>query len=520
MLNLRLIDVLSREVRIVEDNTSYVALSYVWGGSHRNDIDEFWKEVAPGSKNVILPDRLPQTIEDAMVFTGTINQRYLWVDAYCINQMVEEERRSQIANMHLVFECAFLTVAAMDGQSADAGLCGVSRSFRDYQQPQVKTSYGEFMATYVQDIWACQGSYPWETRAWTFQELLLSRRVLFFNEFSMSLRCSSEFFSSILRIERGPDRPRLEQCNNYFWENGFDMKLYDKDWSFLQYDTFVANYTRRTLSNQNDALFACEGAFNQITANTGVGFVQGMPRADFHLALLWKSHHECMLIRREHFPSWSWTGWIGRIEHHYCLDDLTQYMENGQTERRKHLAKKARYWTPQEQSVMENEEAFITVDGHSTLRISSQAATVNVSRVRSKGHKMKGLAKESEQSPLAVGDHWAIVDDEGQRVPNEIGEVARFESIDYSFQVCPHISKLLEHRGGKCDLLFIKYFPFLGDSRRRGPRKWVFDYVGCLILDRKEHHDSRGEAKRIGFVFLKLEDWIAFDQRTEVVCVI
>lgn len=303
MLRLRLIDVLRRQIKIVDDVKPYVALSYVWGDKAKQDTIDFWQAISPNARCIDLPETLPQTIEDAITFTGTIKLQYLWVDAYCINQTDANELQAQIANMHLVFECALLTIAAVDGRDTDAGLCGISRNFKQFRQPRVTIEYGEFMATYVQAVWLRQGLSPWETRGWTLQEMVLSRRVLFFNENYVSMRCHNEFFHDLLEIDSQPGRPYFEQCDNYFWENGFAIRPYDVNWSFLHYDILVANYTRRIMSHQSDALSACLGALNQIKRNTGVGFIQGLPLADLHLALLWKPHHHVSLVRRRPFPS-------------------------------------------------------------------------------------------------------------------------------------------------------------------------------------------------------------------------
>lgn len=43
--------------------------------------------------------------------------------------------------MDLVFECAFLTIAAMDGEDAEAGPCSISEGFKQLWQPRTKIAY-------------------------------------------------------------------------------------------------------------------------------------------------------------------------------------------------------------------------------------------------------------------------------------------------------------------------------------------------------------------------------------------
>src|SRR6202034_273621 len=131
-LDMKLVDVKNR--MIVPDNKSapYVALSYVWGLNQANK-----SETSKGSgrkrpretsgSNTLytpLPKHVPKTIEDAMEFVEQLGLKYLWVDRYCVDQQDNEAKQAQIENMHLVFECAYLTMIALDARNAEEGLSG------------------------------------------------------------------------------------------------------------------------------------------------------------------------------------------------------------------------------------------------------------------------------------------------------------------------------------------------------------------------------------------------------------
>jgi hypothetical protein len=49
-----------------------------------------------------------------MEFVEQLGLKYLWVDCYCVGQSDYEAKQAQIENMHLVFECANLTIIALD----------------------------------------------------------------------------------------------------------------------------------------------------------------------------------------------------------------------------------------------------------------------------------------------------------------------------------------------------------------------------------------------------------------------
>ncbi|KAH7087302.1 heterokaryon incompatibility protein-domain-containing protein [Paraphoma chrysanthemicola] len=121
LLTTRMIDVHRREVVPCPVECDYVALSYVWGG------------VQP-AVNALRDRCLPNTIEDAITVTKALGRRYLWVDALCIDQSpnpspeVLKEKIQQLGMMATIYGCATVTMVALTGTNANAGLAGVSVS--------------------------------------------------------------------------------------------------------------------------------------------------------------------------------------------------------------------------------------------------------------------------------------------------------------------------------------------------------------------------------------------------------
>lgn len=75
----------------------------------------------------------------------------------------------------------------------------------------------------------------------------------------------------------------------------------------------LAMYSKRSLTNQNDALSAMAGTIRRFSSLLKCRFLEGLPTAIFDNYILFhrqKGH----LRRRSAFPSYSWTGWIGPIE--------------------------------------------------------------------------------------------------------------------------------------------------------------------------------------------------------------
>lgn len=75
------------------------------------------------------------------------------------------------------------------------------------------------------------------------------------------------------------------------------------------YQRAVANFTVRRLSREEDILNAFAGILRMICPEPSL---QGIPSPIFDIALLWQPRER--LRRRSGFPSWSWAGWIGKVQ--------------------------------------------------------------------------------------------------------------------------------------------------------------------------------------------------------------
>ena len=162
-LAIDLIDVATRTLVHRTSIERYVALSYVWGkGAElrlKTSKDSF-AHLGTGSDQK-LPARIPQTLEDAITFTKWLDERYLWVDLYCIDQTDERRMQAQISRMDRVFSSAFVTLVNLDGGNADWGMPGISRPLLQTAQPTVKTSEGTLMATFLYSTWDNNGTSAW-----------------------------------------------------------------------------------------------------------------------------------------------------------------------------------------------------------------------------------------------------------------------------------------------------------------------------------------------------------------------
>ncbi|KAF2229546.1 HET-domain-containing protein [Viridothelium virens] len=307
------IDVENMCLTPLPENERYIALSYTWGDAkvYKTTL----KNVAQHRKHRGLEafrHELPQTISDAIDLVKRLGERYLWVDALCIIQEPEFSKSWELNSkiMDAVYGNAFLTICAADGDSAAAGLVGLSgnrrveQAFEDYA-PGVRLMVAHLGETYIEDS-------AWNKRAWTFQERLLSRRCLIFTQGRMYFQCRSTTMSEDIFSEDAEAGWSLDLLNAPL------QRMRDVHERPLRvYQTSVPMYTDRILGRPDDIMAAFYGIGKTISTALGGHLLYCLPNTHFDWALLWepvdaprRRYSEGMQMQ---FPSWSWCGWDGSV---------------------------------------------------------------------------------------------------------------------------------------------------------------------------------------------------------------
>jgi hypothetical protein len=94
----------------------------------------------------------------------------------------------------------------------------------------------------------------------------------------------------------------------------------------------VENFSMRSLSYLSDYERAFAGATEIIGSTYPGDLLHGLPIFFFDIAILWQPE-SLALNRRPEEPSWSWTGWTGRIEclEHWCPYCPGVYRKSGES---------------------------------------------------------------------------------------------------------------------------------------------------------------------------------------------
>jgi len=305
-----------------------MALSYVWGNSTTLQTKMVnFEALQQGHALSPANESVARVIQDAMQLVKDIGERYLWADALCIVQDDPEGKMDAIRNMDIVYGHALLTIIAASGQSADEGLPGVGTEPRPLLSLQ-KTIKGFPLLWRGPELSDMARYSRYEDRAWTMQEKLLSRRCLYLSRHQAYFHCCSDYkcedYHNKDFWERSGDRGQSMP----FPENPLytmqDYPLVDKrgevyTWSYCVYVymSLVSIYTSRQLSFHSDGINAFQGILGVLGDTSGGPFVYALPEDVFDLALLWVPGRDTGVKRRSegNFPSWSWVGWSGAVNH-------------------------------------------------------------------------------------------------------------------------------------------------------------------------------------------------------------
>ncbi|RDW82970.1 hypothetical protein BP5796_04461 [Coleophoma crateriformis] len=176
------------------EELQWSALSYCWGGDQ--DV-KATKETVEELKRGIALFRLPQTLQDAVSVSRSLEIPYLWVDALCIMQDDHDEMAHELQQVPLIYRHAYVTISASSAESVHEGFLQNRGYFHSNLKPfylpyeSADGARGNLLMseddiyTVNRDDW----QEPVARRCWTLQEQMLSPRILQFEQRQLTFRC-------------------------------------------------------------------------------------------------------------------------------------------------------------------------------------------------------------------------------------------------------------------------------------------------------------------------------------------
>jgi Heterokaryon incompatibility protein (HET) len=348
----RLIDAHNRciiDASVLDSLPRYLALSYVWGsGAQKWNLTSKSVEDV-GRKGFLDTVSVATTIDDAIELVCMLGERFLWVDSksfflrqrpcqspyavlpagqtnraagLCILQDSEEDKLQQIPHMGAVYEHSLITIVAASAKDANGGLPGVRPGTRKilphFLQTEALILASALETEFENPVIFATEYWPTNSRKWTFQEGLLSRRCLFFSKEQVYWQCQRTMWSEELLLqptrESAFDKWTLSSLQRiYVNMNAVTSGSGEEFWK--TYRRLIRTYSDRSITYPTDALHAFQGVISVITRLTGVEFIWALPQPGFEFYLLWGLNSRLSGGRSATtvFPSWSWLAWKGSV---------------------------------------------------------------------------------------------------------------------------------------------------------------------------------------------------------------
>ncbi|KAE8454610.1 hypothetical protein EG329_000233 [Mollisiaceae sp. DMI_Dod_QoI] len=306
---------------------TYVALSYCWGRSPAlvttiDTLDDNLQGISLAN--------LPATLEHAVYVTRELGFQYLWIDALCIiqarsagDQPAIADWQDQASKMADIYGNAFLTIAATGAADKFQG-CFLSWSATKYT---CKIALNDDADSSIVSARPLVNSSIYQRnllddRAWTFQEGVLSQRLLLYGENEISFVCrtgrqAERLGKGDIPLPRNGIKVRGPQIFPTSTKNDEERDGVIVNWSrILEHD-----FCGRSITNESDILPALSGVAHRFQMSLGGRYYAGLWEVDIVRGLLWKCKNivpqgkGVYLKPRAIYcaPSWSWAVLHGSI---------------------------------------------------------------------------------------------------------------------------------------------------------------------------------------------------------------
>ena len=291
-LNIHLIDVQDHRIVPATLAENYVALSYVWGPNVKPSLTRDTK-LQLSSTGGLDDFLIPRTLMDAIYLVKCIGMQYLWVDSLCIVQDDDIDKQQQLTIMDSIFSGAKLLVVAATGSDANTGLPGIGSTPRRISQRVEKITGTQFISAQPSVQQAIEQS-KWNSRGWTFQEAILSRRVLVFTESLVYWCCQVNTCREDIS-SWSPDGGLILDEINSIWPHRFQGKRFGTCRTFV-YCQLAEAFSRRSLTEKRDVVWAFIGILRLQAPYFLKGFIWGLPYERLDETLLWSEFPGCVYI--------------------------------------------------------------------------------------------------------------------------------------------------------------------------------------------------------------------------------
>ncbi|KAK5997628.1 hypothetical protein PT974_02992 [Cladobotryum mycophilum] len=324
--------------RLVQDldlREKYACLSHRWGPSTL--LCRTTKETLEAHLLSVPWSKLPKSFQDAATVTYQLGIKYIWIDSLCIVQDDTADWLDQAAQMCDIYSNAYVTLAAAWSDDSATGLFRTSTAYTIKPPAHLGRGAPSYLIQRVPDhmTWEPEGvlkmtpELPLLSRAWVYQERLLSPRMAYFTRYEVAFECGSGSEESCECGHvaggswgggHGNAVGLLGQFTNSRKRDHSTILRTTKLSEIKRYwHQMIREYSALRITFESDRLPAIAGVARQYgnlhSAHLG-RYVAGMWESLFPSELLWYCPDNVELLQRYNCgPTWSWITVRGEAAH-------------------------------------------------------------------------------------------------------------------------------------------------------------------------------------------------------------
>jgi hypothetical protein len=226
-----------------------------------------------------------------MQLTIAIQKKYLWVDRLCIVQD-HPRKEEEFMRMDQIYAGAYMTIIAAAEHGLYFTLDGTVHNPTLESPNDWFSGFGIDRDSRIKEYYGTVSRSKWAKRAWTYQEYILSKRVVFFFDTRVFWQCECAVWDKDYLRPKQDNEAESMVSSNSGPTRSFSVPAWP---DFGLYADLICPYNGRDLSYSKDGLSACSGILTRLAPAFPNGFLFGIPRIYLDYALLWqplKAHYE------------------------------------------------------------------------------------------------------------------------------------------------------------------------------------------------------------------------------------
>ncbi|OAA43648.1 Heterokaryon incompatibility [Metarhizium rileyi] len=306
----------------------YMALSYCWG-PNTTDIPTLSDATYASFTKRIDESTLSKSHRDMLSLARKLDIKYVWIDALCIIQFNKSDWESESKRMAVVYGNAILTIIA--GRSSDSKQGFIANSDEKNRIFCPIPREASEKSTIMVGLKRCTDIGPTSTRAWCFQERLLSQRAVVFGVQQLRFHCmeGSVYEDGSRTTERLASKLLRVSTEHHAPKQGQQHRAQEilKEWYALLFP-----FTQCQLSNPHDIFASLAAIAQKAAAVLQSRYLAGIWECDLARGLMWRPIYHLTPNRKPatrprptrlsgasqtiiiiRAPSWSWASVQGAV---------------------------------------------------------------------------------------------------------------------------------------------------------------------------------------------------------------